>query len=245
VDPLSESAHLLPELRSEFGVLHLLEVLKLTLVLHRTYHREAVTVLEELLDHAADSVLLFHRVAVALLWLQRIFQVVPLTDGVARQVDQAQAEVAHHPQKGGEVFLDFVGVALAEHFGLDLQFLRKIDDEAQRVDGIFVDGVHGVENETRAEQESQQEYLGVVVHVLVKGTDAFAVHDENSELLAIVLAFDGLAPDPEAFGAGIDCRSYSEARALFIKDDSVEQEGLASPVLACHCDDSYLLLNTS
>ena len=104
------------------------------------------------------------------------------------------------------------------------QLLGEVDDETEGVDRILVDRVHRIENEGRAYQQGQQEYFGVVIHILVEGAYALAVHDQNPQALPVMLGLQGLAPDPEALGAGIDRGTDPESRGSLVQNDPVQQK---------------------
>ena len=147
-DSLAQCRDLLQELRTVLAIVHGLQVLECTLILDWAHESAAVAILEEQLYHASDPVLLLDGVAVALLRLQGVLQVLLLVDCVAISVDEAQTEVAHYPQERWEVLLDFSRVCLAKLLRLlDLQLLRQVNDEAERVDRILINCVHRVEDE--------------------------------------------------------------------------------------------------
>ncbi len=73
-----------------------------------------------------------------------------------------------------------------------------------------------------------------MVLVLVQSADAFRVDDNDVNLFAIRRgAFNGCAPAPEAFGAGVDRISHSKAATL-IQQHSIEQVRLSSSVKSCN-----------
>jgi len=80
-----------------------------------------------------------------------------------------------------------------------------------------------------------------VIYVLVEGPDPFAVDNQYFHFLSVGFTLDGLAPYPEALGARIDGGPNSEARVLLVEDDSVQEKGFTSSVLASHRDHTDLL----
>jgi hypothetical protein len=58
-----------------------------------------------------------------------------------------------------------------------------------------------------------------------------------------MLSVKGVAPQPEALGAWIDCGTNTEAHILSVNDNTIEQEGLACPVFPCHCYNSDSLFD--
>lgn len=82
-----------------------------------------------------------------------------------------------------------------------------------------------------------------MVLILVSGAHAFTVYHQYLHLLAIMLALKALTPHPQALRARVDRRPYSEAAAPLIKNDPIEQERLASPVLAGDGDDANLVFD--
>ena len=141
--------------------------------------------------------------------------------------------------------MNLVRITIAEHLWFDLEFLRQIYDQTQWIYSIFINGVHRIEYEIRAQEQSQQKDFGVVIHVLVEGSDPLAVDDQYSKFLPVEFTLDGLAPYPEALGARIDGGSDSEALRLLVEDDSVQEKGFACAVLASHRDHTDLFLDTS
>jgi hypothetical protein len=95
--------------------------LKIDLIFYWPDHRKTVSILEKLLDHSPNPILLLDGVAVALLGLQCALQILLLTDRVSFGVQEPEAEVPHNPQEGGEVLLDLLGVAFSEGFRLYLE----------------------------------------------------------------------------------------------------------------------------
>lgn len=121
--------------------------------------------------------------------------------------------------------------------------LGGIYDQRKVVNRILVNGAHAVVDKVRRQQQSQQEYLSVMVLVLIEGSYSLAVDQEDFELFALVLRLKRLSPNPEAFGARVDGGSNSEPLSLLVDDDAVQQEGLACPVLSCHGDHTHTLLD--
>lgn len=124
-------------------VFHVLQPSQRLLFLYRPYHREAVPVLEEEPDHSPDSILLFDGIATPFLLLEGVLQVLLLVNSVTIVVEQAQTEVANHPQEGREVLLQLLWVLVAElTLLLDLQLLGEVYHQTKRVDSGLVDRVH-------------------------------------------------------------------------------------------------------
>ena len=82
-----------------------------------------------------------------------------------------------------------------------------------------------------------------MIYVLVEGADSFAVDDQCAQGFIIVGCWNGFTPDPEAFGTGIDCRTYSESTVSLVEYDPIHEETLARSVLTSHCDDPNLALD--
>jgi hypothetical protein len=119
-----------------------LQILKIDFVFHRPDHRVAIPVFEKLLDHPPDPILLLDCVAVALLRMQGALKILSLANLVALEVYQPKTEVPNHPKERGEVFLNLLRIALSEDFRTNLEVLREIDNQAERIDGIFVYCAH-------------------------------------------------------------------------------------------------------
>ena len=84
-----------------------------------------------------------------------------------------------------------------------------------------------------------------MVLVLVKCADTLTVDQQHFQLVALVLSFKQLRPQPEALGTRVDGRTDSKALHLFgVDNDAVEQKGLAGTVFPRDGDNSYLFLNS-
>lgn len=206
----SKCSNLLDEFRSEALVVEIVEHLQLLLFLDGPDDCVAISILEEVSNQSSDSILLLDRIAHALLLLQRLLEIVLLSNAVSVLILKPEGEVTENPQEAGEVHRQLVRVEVLVST-LDLERLGEIDDKAQVVERILVDGAHAVVHEQGTHQERQQEDLRVVILLLVEGAEAFGVDDDDGKLLAILLGVEHFLPDPEAFGAGIDRRSYLEA----------------------------------
>lgn len=84
-----------------------------------------------------------------------------------------------------------------------------------------------------------------MVFVLVKGTDALTVNEKDLKLLPLPLSLEGLAPEPEALRAGVDCGPDTKAHVASVDDHSVEEERLARSVLAGDSDHPHLFLDAT
>lgn len=125
---------------------------------------------------------------------------------------ESQTEISHDPEELWKIFLDFLRVTLSEGFRLYLEFLGKIDDQGKGVYGVFINCVHGIEDELTAKQKGKEEDLGVMVYVFIKGTDTLAVYYQDGHLLAGGgLSVNSFTPYPETFGAWVDGGSHSKA----------------------------------
>lgn len=96
-DTTTERGHLLDELWSEFAILDLLQGLKVSLLLSRTHHCIAVTILEEVYHKSTDSVLFLDVVRGTLLLLKCIFQVLFRSHGVSVLILESQGKIPHYP----------------------------------------------------------------------------------------------------------------------------------------------------
>ena len=115
MNPISQRLHLLPELRPELRILHLLQVLEVFFVFDWSHHGIAISILEKLFDHSANSIFLLDCITVALLRLESALQVLPLTDRITLSINQSQTKIADDPQEGRKVFLNLIGVTFAEY----------------------------------------------------------------------------------------------------------------------------------
>ena len=191
--------------------------------------------------------------------MERLLEIVLLRDAVSELILQSEREVAENPEEAWKVHRQLVGVEVLVST-LDLERLGEVDDEAQVVEGVLVDGAHAVVHEQGAHQESQQEDLRVVILLLVEGAKAFGVDDDDGKLLAILLGVEHFLPDPEAFGARVDRGPYLEAleslrldvgiAAILVGTQSFEKELIqeirfAGSILAAdghHADLAFALL---
>jgi len=123
VNPISQRVHLLLELRPELRILHLLQVLEVFFVFNWSHHGKAISILEKLFDHSANSIFLLDCITVALLRLESALQVLLLTDRIALEVNQSQTKIADNPQEGWQVFLNLVRITFTECLRFDLEFL--------------------------------------------------------------------------------------------------------------------------
>lgn len=167
--------------------------------------------MEELLDHATDAVLLLNGVAVASLGLKGVLEVLFLADLVIVGVHETKTEITNGPEEGGEQLVDLFGVTLTQHFLLYLELLGQIDDQAQRVNGILVYGVHRVEDERTAQKQCQKEDFCIVVDIFVKCSNTFRVNDQSIKFFPTIGGLYRLTPHPQPLRAGINSWSHSEA----------------------------------
>ena len=103
------------------------QLLEVGLLLSGSDKGAAVAVVEEVLYQSPYAVLLLHSIRVAFLTLKSSFKVLLLSQIVALVVKQAKGEVADNPEEGGKVLRDLIGLAVADHIGLDLQLLGQVD----------------------------------------------------------------------------------------------------------------------
>jgi hypothetical protein len=90
----------------------------------------AITLLEEGLEQATNSVLLVNGIAETLLGLQSLFQVFTGGNRFRVLVNQLEGEVTNNPHQGGEVLGVIFGITVvAASTGLDLNVLSQIDDK--------------------------------------------------------------------------------------------------------------------
>jgi len=84
-----------------------------------------------------------------------------------------------------------------------------------------------------------------MIHILIKRSDAFAIDDQDPKLLAVIVCFYRLRPNPETFSAGIYRWTDTKSLIPLVENYPVEQEGLARSIFSCHCDHPNLLFNSS
>lgn len=78
-----------------------------------------------------------------------------------------------------------------------------------------------------------------MVFVFVKRANALAINQDNLQRLTLVDSLQQLCPAPQAFRARLNCGPDTKAPLLTrIDDDPVEQERLASAILAGDANDA-------
>jgi hypothetical protein len=107
--------------------------------------------------------------------------------------------------------LNFIWVALPHSIVLNPQLLGEIDDERKILNGILIDGTHRVVDEVRGEKKGEEEYLRVMVLVLIKCSYSFRVYHKQFQFLPIVLGLNELIPYPETFSTWVNSGSNSKA----------------------------------
>lgn len=84
-----------------------------------------------------------------------------------------------------------------------------------------------------------------MVLIFIEGSDSLAIYNEALEwhLGAAINTVDGFVPDPESLRARINRRSHSKPFIfLLLEQNPIEQEGLARPILASHCNYSNVVI---
>lgn len=74
-----------------------------------------VSLLEEMLDQTPYTVLSLHIVTGSLLFLERILEILFLTDGITHGVKETKGEVTDYPEELRKILSYFVWVALTDH----------------------------------------------------------------------------------------------------------------------------------
>lgn len=92
--------------------------------------------------------------------------------------------------------------------------LCEIDDQAQILNCVFINGADRVVDKAAGCQDSQSEDFGIVGGVFIQGPDALSIDYNDVDLLSIRRCpLNGSTPAPEPFGARIDSGSHSKSIA--------------------------------
>ena len=83
-DPLPQQFHLVHELPAHVFICDLLQILQVFLLLCRSYHCEAISVLEEVADHSSYPILVLDCIRCTLLFFQRIIEILLRINLVAK-----------------------------------------------------------------------------------------------------------------------------------------------------------------
>mmetsp|Transcript_115024 Transcript_115024/g.325814 ORF Transcript_115024/g.325814 Transcript_115024/m.325814 type:complete len:827 (-) Transcript_115024:20-2500(-) len=220
---LHEAVDLLPEGRPQRLERHLLDVPQLLLLPHRPAQGDAVALPEEVLDDGAELVL----VILAADRAQRVLEVLGRADQVLPLVHELQVEVAQHPQETREVVRD-LRVRQRVHpsrGAARVDPLREVQDQVQVVKCNLVNRTHRVVDEVRREEDAEGEDLHVAAGGPLRRAEALGVHEDA---VVVRAQLHGLAPDPEAFGAGV--HGGADLEAVLHAEEAVQEEGLPRPV---------------
>mmetsp|Transcript_2652 Transcript_2652/g.5294 ORF Transcript_2652/g.5294 Transcript_2652/m.5294 type:complete len:382 (+) Transcript_2652:519-1664(+) len=222
VDAGDEGLDLAAELRPQGLVGHALDLPEVRLAVAGPRQGHAAPLHEELADGLAQPVLLVlpgRRPEGAL-------EVAALAQRGAGLVQGLEVEVAQGPDEAGEVLGELqhrgrVGALL----GALVEVPREVQHEVQVVDGLLVDGADGVVDEAGGEEDAEGEDLHVAAGRALRGAQALRVDEDAVE---VRLYLHGLAPDPEALGAGV--HGGADLEAVLQPQQPVEQEGLPCAV---------------
>ena len=216
----------------------------------------AISIQKELRNQSSYSVLGFNSVAHSFLFLQRIFQVLSHCDWVAILIFESQCKISQYPEEARKILSHLVSIRCFLT-SLDLQGLRQVYDQGEIVQCVLVDWPHTIINQQRAEQQSQQEYFGVVVLLLVECSKSLSVDDYDWHFLFFVsCAIKYFFPDPKPLRASINGRADCEAHILCavlchllflrpqcFKKQLIQQIGFSRPIFAAHRNNSNFALN--
>lgn len=111
------------------------------------------------------------------MYLEGIVEILFRGNGIAVLVHELEGKVADHPVEGwevlGEIFKFLVGLVtmggLMNLIPFELDVFGQVDNEAEVLDGIFVDATDGVVDEAGGEEYGEGENANVVSGVFVKG----------------------------------------------------------------------------
>ena len=84
-----------------------------------------------------------------------------------------------------------------------------------------------------------------MVLIFVDRADALTIDQKKFQWLPIVGSLEHLSPTPKTFSAGVNGWPNTKATLIpRIDDHSVEQEGLASSILACYANNANRFIDS-
>ena len=84
-----------------------------------------------------------------------------------------------------------------------MEEFAEVDDEAETLDGLFVDAADAVVDKVGREEHGHEEYLGICLLSFFERAEAFGIHDHVLDG-GVVGVLEEFRPNPESLGAGID-----------------------------------------
>lgn len=192
VDPLDE---LFPQRM----VGNTVESLQVALVSDWPHQSEAFPVLKIVDDGLLD---LFGILVSGRFVGETVLEVLSGSDLAPLLVFNLQREVSQHPHEPGHVAVQVLLVLSLAEGGVRPDLLGKGSDHLQLTDGAFVDGADGIVDKVGGYQQSQREYLGIVLDVLFQTVNALGIQEEDVAVLSSVEA--RLRPHPNSLGAARD-----------------------------------------
>ena len=109
---------------------------------------------EEIPQEPPNPIFLLNTIRKSLLQSKGLIQVLPRGYRLSIIINKLQCKISQDPQKAREVLWVISGV----HFGvpligLDLDILRKVDDQGEAFECVFIDTANAVVDELGAEEE--------------------------------------------------------------------------------------------
>jgi hypothetical protein len=159
---------LVRELVPELGHLHAVQVLQLALIGDWPHHGETVSLTEKGGQMFSNSVLLFDVLGGPFLQAECLLQVFLGCYGPAFGIHELEGEVPDHPVKSWEKARHLFGILFRLPPALDMYVFRKVDNETQLLQRIFIDGPRTIIDERRGQEYSQRENPGVMGLILLQ-----------------------------------------------------------------------------
>ena len=122
------------------------ESLQISFLLDRPNHGHAISFLEEMLDHATNTVFLLYLIRESLLQFKGIFKIFLGNNGITLLVDHLESKITDYPEELGEhAFMRYL------YFLNDLnKYFSQIDNKGYCVQCIFVNISNWIINEIAA-----------------------------------------------------------------------------------------------
>ena len=129
----------------------------------------AISILEKMADQSPDPILLLYGITHSFLFLKWLLQVVFLSDAISLLIFQSEGKITQNPEETREIHSHFIWV----HFFLatfDLQGLAQVDNEAEIVQCVLINGTHAIVYQQWTHQKRQKENLGIVILLLIESS---------------------------------------------------------------------------
>jgi len=161
-------------------ILDILKELQVFFLLSRSHNGIAISVFKEVWNQSPDSVLFLNCIRWAFLFSQSILEVLFGCNVIPMGILKFQWEVSDHPEEWRKVTwkLLWIGI-LITLFCTNLKLIWEVHDEGKVLQSVLIYSAHWIINEIGAEEKSQEEDSGVMILILVEGTYAFAIHNED------------------------------------------------------------------